>query len=149
MSKVFFIFTFICIVYSCLCFNIEINPREFLLALSKEYNGNELDLPQYCLNETILDDLNTIHENLLNSNSFAVILTLMKISQAYSEYCPSTEINTLLTNVYNSCKFNSLPKYNDLNLIALPIIEEYYKEVHTSKSLGQILGNAAKILDLY
>jgi hypothetical protein len=71
------------------------------------------------------------------------------MSYEYSQNCPSQEIDTLLTNVYNSCIFYSIPKYRDLYTIALPIIEEYFKEDHTSENLGKILGNAAKILNNY
>ena len=148
MSKLFFIFTFTCIVYSCLC-SFEINPRTFLTALSREYSGNELHLPDNCLDENFLTHLNSIHENLMQSNSFQIILTVLTMSYDYSQNCPVQEINTLLTNVYHSCIFYTIPKYKDLYSIALPIIEEYYKEVHTSENMGTILGNAAKILDKY
>ena len=148
MSKVFFIFTFTCVVYSCLC-SFEINPRKFLIALSKEYTGKELRLPDDCFDDNFLSYIDSIHENLMKTNSFQIILTFLTMSYEYYQYCPTQEISTLLTHVYNSCIFYSIPKYKDLYSIALPIIEEFFKEEHTSESLGKILGNAAKILHNY
>ena len=148
MSKMLFIFTFTCVVYSCLC-SFEINPRKFLIALSQEYTGTAINLPEKCFDNNFLTYIESIHENLMQKNSFQIILTFLTMSYEYSQNCPSQEIDTLLTNVYNSCIFYSIPKYKDLYTIALPIIEEYFKEDHTSENLGKILGNAAKILNNY